>query len=438
MLEQFPQLIREHWHNRNFQAPTPIQEQVFTSWKENNHLLAISPTGTGKSLAYLLPILTSIQSGQGLQALVFAPSQELVQQISEVAKEWGALLDINCQALMGGANVRRQIDRLKEKPELIIASPGRFKELLNQSSKLKVHQVKWIVYDEADYLFQAEGQQGPVIHEIERHLMRDVTYAWFSATCSLDLEEYLANRSQEITRLEVSQEESPLHIQHIMIECRDRQKVDRLVRLAQVGDMKAIIFFEQINELERVAAKLNYEGLPVSVLHSQISNSERQIGLQFFTQGKTQYLLTTDLASRGIDIEDVPYIIHFNRVREVNTYLHRSGRTGRMGKSGYVISLVNQQEARDLQDLLKGHDIHLEFRYLYARQLVEQMPERDESVGLSNIRQNQKLSNSRPNSAKKSLGPSKKSTPKNKKKRLKDKGKPRRLKETRDQDTKES
>lgn len=436
MLEQFPQAIQDHWIDKQFQAPTPIQDQVFATWKEGCHLLAISPTGTGKSLAYLLPILTSIQPGLGLQAIIFAPSQELVQQISEVAREWGDLLGMNCQAIMGGANVRRQIDRLKEKPELIVASPGRFKELLNQTNKLKVHQVKWVVYDEADYVFQAAGQQGPVICEIEHRLMRDVTFAWFSATCSSDLDHYLAQRPQEIRRIQVSQEESPLNLQHIMIECRDRQKVDRLVKLAQIEDMKAIIFFEQINELERVAAKLNYEGIPVSVLHSQISNSERQVGLQFFAQGKTQYLLTTDLASRGIDIEDVPYIIHFNRVREVNTYVHRSGRTGRMGKPGCVISLVNQQEARDLIDLLKRKDIHVEFRYLFARELVEQLPDSVETEGKLVGNKISSLSKDRPNQAKKPIDSIRKSNPKNKKKRQKDKGKPRKLRALHDRDSK--
>ncbi|MBG9986800.1 DEAD/DEAH box helicase [Facklamia sp. DSM 111018] len=374
MIEKLPQELREIWNKNGFKKPSLIQERVFEYLLTQRSLIAISPTGTGKTLAYLLPLLVNVEANNQLQVIIFAPSQELAQQIYVVTDEWASAVGIKCQSLIGGANKKRQIERLKEKPEIVVATPGRFLELIKQTAKLKVHSVKTVVYDEADYLFADRSQTLKEIEIIEESLMRDIHRVYFSATKNDDLERYLYGRIENLSLVEVRSEEVEGQTKHYLVETSNREKVMQLRRLSQLEDMQAIVFFEQINELEMVAAKLLYEGLGISVLHSQVSNTERQLALAMFEQKKTQFLLTTDLASRGLDLTDVPYIIHFNRVQDQNTYLHRSGRTGRMGKEGTVISLVNQQEARDLLKILQNSPIELETRIIYGRKLLKEKP----------------------------------------------------------------
>ncbi|MGF3114561.1 DEAD/DEAH box helicase [Facklamia sp. P13064] len=370
--------LKKHWQEKHFSEATPIQKQVYPYLKNEEPVVAISPTGTGKTLAYLLPILEKIEVNQHLQAIIFAPTQELAQQIFLVVDEWSRLLGMTSMSIVGGANVKRQIEKLKNKPELIVATPGRFNELLKQTSKLKVHTVKWIVYDEADYLFSKGEQQIADIEMIEKHLMRDIKRYYFSATKSKDFLDYLQAKNYEYDRLEISMHSANMQTEHLYLEVNNRQKTNMLKRLAQIESMQAIVFFDQISELERAAAKMIFENLSISVLHSQLTNRERQMALEQFRQQKTIYLLTTDLASRGLDIEGIPYVIHYHPARDVRTYYHRSGRTGRMGNEGCAISLVNQQEAIDLKNMLDDSSIHLEERVLYDRKLLNEWPEEEE------------------------------------------------------------
>ncbi|MGX7109209.1 DEAD/DEAH box helicase [Facklamia miroungae] len=374
MKELFNPQLKKYWNEKKFSEATPIQKQVYPFFKNKESVVAISPTGTGKTLAYLLPTLERLEPNHRLQAIIFAPTQELAQQIFLVADEWSQLVGITCMSIVGGANVKRQIEKLKNKPELIVATPGRFNELLKQTSKLKVHTVEWLVYDEADYLFSKGEQQITDINLIEKRLMKDIQRYFFSATKSEDFLNYLTEKSYEIEKLEVSMASANLKTDHIVMEVNNRQKTETLKRLAQIESMQAIVFFDQISDLERAAAKLIFERLPVSVLHSQLSNQERQIALEQFRQQKSVYLLTTDLASRGLDIEDVPYVIHYNAADNVRIYFHRSGRTGRMNKEGCVISIVNQQEGFNLRNMLKDSKILLEERVLYNRQLLSEKP----------------------------------------------------------------
>lgn len=366
--------IHKHWQSKNYSSPTLVQEKVWSLMQQERSLLAISPTGTGKTLAYLLPVLDQIQVNHQLQALILAPTQELAQQIYGVAEEWAQAIGVHCLSLIGGANRKRQLERLKDKPELIVATPGRFLELLQQSSKLKVHTIKWLVYDEADHLLDPSEQTLKDIQQIEKRTMKEVNKAFFSATASTNLQLTLQEAVTDLAMIEIKPEQTHQSIQHVWIEVNNRQKTNFLKRLAQVEGMQAIVFFDQISDLELAAAKLLYEGLSVSVLHSQLSKQERQLALEAFRMGHTIYLMTTDLAGRGLDIEAVPFVIQYDPAQEEVTYLHRSGRTGRMGQKGIVINLTNQQEGVNLTRLLSQASISVEQRYLYQSQLVTQKP----------------------------------------------------------------
>lgn len=368
MIKELSPDLQKKWQEKGFEAPTSIQAQLFEKMPSTQSLIAISPTGTGKTLAYSLPLIEKVEANHTLQAIVLAPTQELVKQIFEVLKDWGALKNLTTQVIIGSANVKRQIDALKEKPEIIVASPGRLLELSNQSKKLKFHQVETVVYDEADYLL--EDEQAQTIKEINGKLMRDVQQVWVSATYGPALK--AMNDSFEVSLPIIQASQMALtNIMHHAIMTNNRQKTLQLKRLAQVEGMQAIVYFEQVSEVDLTASKLIHEGVKVAVLHGQLNKMERQHAINAFKNGEVIYLLTTDVAARGLDIDNLPCVIHFNRVNDMRTYTHRSGRTGRMGKQGMVLSLGNEQELRDLSDLLKADNIVLTEKYVYQGYLID-------------------------------------------------------------------
>ena len=361
--------LQKLWQDKNFKAATVIQEQTFEPLLKGESFVAISPTGTGKTLAYLLPILSKLEANKELQALVIAPSQELAKQIGTVAQEWAKPLGINAQIILGGANFKRQQEALKDKPEIIIATPGRLLEIASKSSKLKLHKVNTVVFDEADYIWHEDNRKAAL--ELQAKLMRDTNYVWFSATLSDDIRHMIEASDFSIGLIQTDTSNQSLDIDHHYLITNNRQKLAQLKRLAQVDDMHALVFFEQVNELESVASRLAHDGVKVGMLHGKLNKFERQKALENFAQRKLTYLLTTDVASRGIDIANVPFVIHFNRVDDENTYFHRSGRTGRMGEYGQVISLVNEQELRDLEEILADNDVTLTERFVFAAQFVD-------------------------------------------------------------------
>lgn len=392
MKEQLNTALTTYWKENKFEDLTPIQRAMFEPMMNKESFIAISPTGTGKTLAYLIPLLQQIEANQSLQVIILAPSQELVKQIGEVAEEWGKVVGIRTQTILGGANVSRQIEALKDKPELIVATPGRLVELLGQTRKLKVHLVETIVYDEADYLWLEEHHAD--LDQIEKRLDNQVQKVWVSATYGAALQN-ISREDEAVRLIELTEKDTSLPIDHLYVITSDRQKINQLRRLAQVSNMQAIVFFEQVNQLEEAASKLLFEGIPVAALHSQLSNLERRQAIEAFKAGKLIYLLTTDVASRGIDVKALPYAIHFNRVRDLELYSHRSGRVGRMGHHGHVISLVNEQEHRDLQQLLAARSIKLQERVVYQAQLLTP-EEKAELTPENETNETEKVKNKKP------------------------------------------
>lgn len=368
--------LRELWQEQQFNTPTEVQELTFNPMMTGESFVAISPTGTGKTLAYLLPLLESITANHQLQALIIAPSQELAKQISTVAQKWATPLGIKTQLIIGGANFKRQQEAMKKRPELIIATTGRLLELAEKTNKVKFHNVKTVVFDEADYVWHEDNRQAAL--DLQANLMRDTQYVWFSATFSGELQAMMDASSEPISLIRTENDHHSLNIEHHYLITNNRQKFSQLKRLANVEGMQALVFFEQVNEIESVESRFKYDGIPVAALHSKLNKLERQRALDQFSKGELTFLLVTDVAGRGLDIPSIPYIIHYNRVKDVRTYLHRSGRTGRMGAFGQVISLVNEQELRDLENILKPQAIQVTERFTYGGQLVDEIPRETE------------------------------------------------------------
>lgn len=358
--------VQQYWDGLAFNQASPIQLAAYSPISQGQSLYLQAPTGSGKTLAYLLPAVEKVQPGQGLQVVVFAPSQELTVQIFQVVKDLADQVGFKALALPGGANLRRQIDNLKDKPDLIVATPGRFLEILKSSRKLKLHLVETVIYDEADYLLAQEHEN--IFDQIRQGFNRDIQSVYVSATMEADFMDRLKNKGLNLTLIQANQDQDQK--QHYYIQVNDRKKIDQLRRLGHLEGMLAIVFFEQINHLDKAYDQLSYRGIPVVKLHSQMNQIQRQQTMKAFQDSKCIFLLTTDLAARGLDLPDIPYVIHYNVPDSLETYIHRSGRTGRMGKFGQIISLVNEQEARDLNQLLSPQDIRLEERVLFQGRLL--------------------------------------------------------------------
>jgi superfamily II DNA/RNA helicase len=382
MMEEMAMPFEKYWHEMSFQLPTPIQENVFKPLLEGNDVVGLSPTGTGKTLAYAIPLLQNTDANKELQLLVLVPSQELAHQVGHVLSEWGSLKDLTAQVIIGGANVGRQIDKLKEKPEIVVGTPGRLLELANQK-KLKLHNVKTVILDEADYLLQEEHLNA--LRELIKKMPGSRQMGFFSATNSENLKDIQKWFNTEPVWFDTTKEGQFMdQTVHGFIEAPTRKRAEMLRRLGNLEGMQALVFVNATQELDYLAQKLQFEGINVRMLHSDYGKAQRKSAMDEFRKGNVTFLLTTDVSARGIDIQDLPYVIHYDLPLSKETYLHRSGRTGRMGKKGIVLSLVNDRNSRDIKRFAPHPDEVKEF-FIYGGELVDQLPSREDREAIRDV-----------------------------------------------------
>ncbi|MEC1614920.1 DEAD/DEAH box helicase [Bacillus mojavensis] len=350
--------IKENWNASGFQEPTPVQEQAAKLIMEGKDVIAESPTGTGKTLAYALPVLERIKPDQKHpQAVILAPSRELVMQIFQVIQDWKMGSELRAVSLIGGANVKKQVEKLKKNhPHMIIGTPGRVFELI-QAKKLKMHEVKTIVLDETDQLVLPEHRE--TIKQIIKTTLRDRQLLCFSATLKKETEDVLRDMTKEPEVLKVERSKAEAgKVKHQYIICDQRDKVKLLQKLSRLQGMQALVFVRDIGNLSVYAEKLAYHHVDLGILHSEAKKMERAKIIKAFEQGEFPLLLATDIAARGLDIENLLYVIHAD-IPDEDSYVHRSGRTGRAGKEGNVLSLVTRMEESKLKKMAKKLGVEL-------------------------------------------------------------------------------
>lgn len=361
--------IKENWETSGFTKPTAVQEQTAELIMEGKDVIAESPTGTGKTLAYALPVLERIQPEQKhAQAVILAPSRELVMQIFQVIQDWKSGSELRAASIIGGANVKKQVEKLKKHPHIIVGTPGRVSELIKMK-KLKMHEVKTIVLDEADQLILPEHRE--TMKQIIKTTLKDRQLLCFSATLKQETEQVLREMTQEpeVLKVERSQHDAG-KVKHQYLVCDQRDKVKLLQKLSRLQGMQALVFVRDIGNLSVYAEKLAYHHVDLGILHSEAKKMERAKILAAFENGEFPLLLATDIAARGLDIENLPYVIHAD-IPDEDGYIHRSGRTGRAGKEGTVISLVTPVEESKLKKMAKRLGLTLQ-QVVYAKgQLAE-------------------------------------------------------------------
>lgn len=371
--QEFVPFLQANWETAGFQKPALIQERVFDPITEGKHLVGIAPTGSGKTLAYLLPLLNQLEAGKPSQVLILTSSQELAMQVVEVARKWLAGSGMKVQALIGGANVKRQHEALKKKPELLVGTPGRVLELIS-GKKIKAPAIKTLVFDEVDQLVQ--GQSFQLIQKILKTTDNEAQRLYFSATADAVLEELNTIESDLLVIDVTKEDDSQGDVQHFYIETNDRKKVDQMRRLLNMPAFWGMIFFNQLSDMGSAEEKLLFHQLPVASLASDQSKILRKNAIEQFKKHQVLGLLTTDLASRGLDIESLPFVVNADVPLSEESYLHRAGRVGRMGETGVVITFVTPADKADLLKIAKKLELPVAPIYLFGGELLTEEPVR--------------------------------------------------------------
>lgn len=358
MKSKFP----SSWTNQltllGFEDFTPIQVQAFEPIANGKSLLAISPTGTGKTLAYLWPSLLALTPKKAQQLLILAPNTELAGQIFDVCKTWSGTIGVTAQLFLSGSSQKRQIERLKKGPEILIGTPGRIFELI-KLKKIKMMNINTIVLDEFDQLFSDSQYQ--FVEKIINYVPRDHQLIYMSATAKFDRQKI----AQDIESIDLSEQKLD-NIQHCYMMVDKRERLETLRKFANIPDFRALTFFNSLSDLGASEDKLLYNGVNAVSLASDVNVKFRKVIIERFKNHELNLLLATDMVARGIDIDNLECVLNFEVPFDQEAYTHRSGRTGRMGKEGLVITLVSSSsELKQLKKYASVQEVILKNQELY-------------------------------------------------------------------------
>ena len=356
------QQIRQAIEEMGFVQPMPVQEAVIPSLLESRQdTIALAQTGTGKTAAFGIPLLQRLLENmpskgktEGLtQSLILSPTRELCLQIADDLRDFAKYMDgVHIEAVYGGAAIEQQIRALKKGAHIIVATPGRLIDLKNRGY-VHLEDVRNIVLDEADEMLNMGFSDS--INEIFESLPVNHSTLMFSATMSREVEKvakkYLSNAQEIVVGSRNEGAENVNHIYYMV------QAKDRYLALKRIVDyypkIFAIIFCRTKLETQEIADKLIRDGYNAESLHGDLSQQQRDLTMQKFRQHLTQLLVATDVAARGLDVDELTHVINFGLPDDIENYTHRSGRTGRAGKKGTSISIVHSKEKHKIRNIEK-------------------------------------------------------------------------------------
>ncbi len=327
--------------------PTPIQIKAIPVLLAGSDAYISSETGTGKTLAYLLPLFSRIELQQRtLQVVVMVPTHELAMQIADVGRNLAQKsgLEIRLQVLIGGVSIKRQVEKLKNKPHVIIGTPGRIGELVDLR-KIKPHTVQSVIIDEVDRLLFGDSLNA--IQKIIKSTLRERQLVFVSATQRAESSREAEALAPDLLPVHVGSDRVNEAIEHAYIECEQRDKTDVLRRLlSALRPERAIVFVHRNANAEDLRAKLLHHKIAAVDLHGTQDNLARRKAIDDFRAAVAHVLIASDIAARGLDISGVSHVFNFDIPTQSKDYLHRVGRTSRAGSRGYAISLMTAQELR--------------------------------------------------------------------------------------------
>lgn len=331
--------LKNNIAKKGYTTPTPIQDQAIPHIVDGRDVIGVANTGTGKTAAFLIPLIDKIIKDRTQKALIIVPTRELAQQIKDECVAFTQHLGIRAVVCIGGVSVYTQIGNLKRGHNLVIATPGRLKDLENQK-KLFLHEYKTIVLDEVDRMLDM-GFIHDIKHIIAR-LPRQRQSLFFSATMPRQTEEIAQLFLTDPVTISVKSQQTSHLVDQDIVTVGGRAKVDVLAEiLSGEGCEKVIVFGHTKWGTEKLARILDKKGFRAAAIHGNKTQNQRQRALRDFREGKVQVLLATDVASRGLDIDDVTHVINYDEPATYDDYIHRIGRTGRANKKGFALTFVD-------------------------------------------------------------------------------------------------
>lgn len=354
MVEPILRALNEKGHT----TPTPIQEQAITPALDNRDIMGLAQTGTGKTAAFSLPIIQQLYLSKAhgkkreIKALILTPTRELAIQINDCLKDYTCYTGIRHCVIYGGVKQNTQVDELKAGIDILVATPGRLLDLMNQKI-ICLNTVRHFVLDEADRMLDMG-----FIHDIKRllpKLPKEKQTLFFSAT----MPQTIAALSRSILRNSVKVEVAPVSsvvetIDQYIYFVEKQEKKDLLINLLKKDKKKSVLIFSRTKHgADKIARILNKSGIGSAAIHGNKSQNARQRALSDFKSQKIQTLIATDIAARGIDINNLELVINYDLPDVAETYVHRIGRTGRAGNTGVALTFCADEEKVMLKDIQK-------------------------------------------------------------------------------------
>ncbi len=340
----------------DFQQLSAIQEKVIPKALEKRDVIAASETGTGKSHAFLLPIFDKLkESEKHVQTVILAPTRDLARQLAQMASELASYcgVPIDIRTYTGGNDRDKEMKRLeKSQPQIVIGTPGKVYDLTVKENLLKLHKANTLIIDEADMALEIG-----FLKEMEAiaSILNNAQFMIFSATIPQTLRDFIKKSMKNPFEIDMgSKGLTRLPITHKFMKMHETNLFDTLDKLiGAINPYLAMIFANTKDEVDLIASHLHQKGLEVTKLHGDVTPRERKQVLRDIDKLRVQYVVASDIAARGIDIEGVSHVINTGFPKDMKFYVHRAGRTGRMGMSGEVISLYQRSDADAFQFLMK-------------------------------------------------------------------------------------
>lgn len=334
---------------QNIIDPTPIQALSIPLILKGYDLVAEAQTGTGKTLAFLIPIFQQINlEDEHIQALVIAPTRELAIQIRTVADLLSEIIPVSALAAYGGQDVLAQLHKLKSRIHLVIGTPGRVLDHLRRGS-IDFSKLKTVIVDEADQLFHIGFKQD--LDEIFSYIPDAHQTLCFSATIGDTVDQFSARYLKSPKTVVAPKATITLDaIEQFILETSGRRKIDDFVTLLkQTYPQKAIIFCRSRRGTQSLYEALKEKGYSIEPLHGDLTQAKREIVMNAFRNDEIQYLVATDVAARGLDVEGVSHVFNYNLPDDAENYVHRIGRTGRAGNMGVAYTILTEKDAKRME-----------------------------------------------------------------------------------------
>lgn len=331
--------LQRNIQEKGYFEPTPIQDQVIPVALEGRDVVGIANTGTGKTGAFLIPLINKTFYNKAQRVLIIAPTRELALQIQEECKIFAKNMNIFTTLAIGGASMYHQISALKRRPQFVIGTPGRLKDFA-QHGKVELGTFQNTVLDEVDRMLDM-GFINDIRFLISK-LPTNRQSLFFSATIPPATMPLMQTFLKNPVTISVKAQETVASVEQDIIKVNGRKKQDVLHDLlTQAGFNKVIVFGRTKWGIEKLAKMLTLRGLKVAAIHGNKNQNQRQHALDQFKRGEIQALLATDIASRGLDIDDVTHVVNYDQPASYEDYIHRIGRTGRMNKRGIALTFVD-------------------------------------------------------------------------------------------------